>query len=58
MLDRTADLRQSEARFQRFTELSFDWYWEQDAAGVLTDYLGPVREMLGLRGDAASWEMK
>ena len=30
--ERTAELRESEARFQRFTELSSDWYWEQDAA--------------------------
>src|SRR5450830_1509643 len=29
--ERTAELRASEARFQRFTELSSDWYWEQDA---------------------------
>src|SRR6476660_1061771 len=27
VLERTAELRQSEARFQRFTELSSDWYW-------------------------------
>jgi len=56
VLERTAELRQSEARFQRFTELSSDWYWEQDAAGVLTEFSGPVREMLGLGGDAATWE--
>ncbi|MDB5948396.1 MAG: response regulator, partial [Massilia sp.] len=31
VLERTAELRASEARFQRFTELSSDWYWEQDA---------------------------
>ncbi|MFM2085862.1 MAG: hypothetical protein RLZZ237_731, partial [Pseudomonadota bacterium] len=33
--ERTAELRASEARFQRFTELSSDWYWEQDAQGNL-----------------------
>jgi PAS domain S-box-containing protein len=48
VLERTAELRQSEARFQRFTELSSDWYWEQDAEGRLTHCCGPVREMLGL----------
>ncbi|UUZ49722.1 hypothetical protein LP420_05890 [Massilia sp. B-10] len=32
VFERTAELRESEARFQRFTELSSDWYWEQDAA--------------------------
>nr|WP_308622048.1 response regulator [Massilia sp. Se16.2.3] len=53
VLARTAELRQSEARFQRFTELSSDWYWEQDANGSLTQFSGPVEEMLGL-GDKAS----
>lgn len=46
--DRTAQLRESEARFQRFTELSSDWYWEQDAQGKLTRFSGPVAEMLGI----------
>ncbi|AQR67803.1 response regulator [Janthinobacterium sp. LM6] len=45
---RTAELRESEARFQRFTELSSDWYWEQDAQGNLTRFSGPVAEMLGI----------
>ncbi|HAT32081.1 MAG TPA: response regulator [Janthinobacterium sp.] len=53
VLERTAELRESEARFQRFTELSSDWYWEQDAQGKLTRFSGPVREMLGLGGDDA-----
>lgn len=53
VLERTAALRQSEARFQRFTELSSDWYWEQDAAGRLTQFSGPVEEMLGI-GDSAT----
>lgn len=48
VLDRTAQLRLSEARFQRFTELSSDWYWEQDAEGRLTQFSGPVHEMLGI----------
>jgi PAS domain S-box-containing protein len=55
VLERTAELRASEARFQRFTELSSDWYWEQDANGNLTQISGPVREMLGL-GDGAGGE--
>ena len=46
--ERTAELRESEARFQRFTELSSDWYWEQDAHGTLTRFSGPVAEMLGI----------
>jgi PAS domain S-box-containing protein len=52
VLERTAELRQSEARFQRFTELSSDWYWEQDPAGTLTQFSGPVEEMLGIGGSA------
>ena len=46
--ERTLELRESEARFQRFTELSSDWYWEQDAQGQLTRFSGPVAEMLGI----------
>jgi len=48
VLERTAELRASEARFQRFTELSSDWYWEQDAEGNMTRFSGPVAEMLGI----------
>lgn len=48
VLERTAQLRESEARFQRFTELSSDWYWEQDANGNVTQSSGPVGEMLGI----------
>ena len=47
VLERTAELRASEARFQRFAELSSDWYWEQDADGHLTQSSGPVGELLG-----------
>lgn len=45
---RTAELRASEARFQRLTELSSDWYWEQDKTGHFTMIYGPVHEMLGI----------
>jgi PAS domain S-box-containing protein len=48
VLERTAELRESEARFKSFTELSSDWYWEQDAQGRFTNMSGPVLEMLGL----------
>ena len=60
VLARTAELRESEARFQRFTELSSDWYWEQDAEGTLTQASGPVEEMLGLGqgAAAAAWNME
>jgi PAS domain S-box-containing protein len=48
---RTAELRASEERFQRLTELSSDWYWEQDANGVFTQVSGPALEMLGVRAE-------
>jgi PAS domain S-box-containing protein len=48
VLQRTAELRESEARFKSFTELSSDWYWEQDAEGRFTNISGPVLEMLDL----------
>jgi len=57
VLARTAELRESQARFQRFTELSSDWYWEQDAAGKLTQFSGPVEEMLGIGNTATAEEM-
>ena len=49
VLERTAELRASEARFRRLTELSSDWYWEQDNTGHFTMIYGPVLEMLGIR---------
>ena len=54
VLARTAELRASEERFQRLTELSSDWYWEQDASGHLTQVSGPVLEMLCIDRDANS----
>jgi PAS domain S-box-containing protein len=51
VLERTAELRASEARFRRLTELSSDWYWEQDENGHFTKIFGPVFEMLGIRFD-------
>ncbi len=51
VLERTAELRESEARFKSFTELSSDWYWEQDAQGKFTKVSGPVFEMLGIEAD-------
>jgi PAS domain S-box-containing protein len=53
VLERTSELRISEERFQRLTELSSDWYWEQDANGNFTQVSGPALEMLGIRADAA-----
>ncbi len=53
VLERTAELGISEARFRRLTELSSDWYWEQDENGQFTKIYGPVLEMLGIQVDDA-----
>jgi PAS domain S-box-containing protein len=45
--ERTAELRESEARYRSLTELASDWYWEQDEHGNFTKVSGPVLEMLG-----------
>ncbi len=49
--ERTAELRESEARYRSLTELASDWYWEQDESGRFTRVSGPVLEMLGIRVD-------
>ena len=56
VLERTAELRESEARYRSLTELASDWYWEQDENGHYTKVSGPVLEMLGLRVDTLSGE--
>lgn len=60
--ERTAELRESEARYRSLTELASDWYWEQDVHGNFTKVSGPVLEMLGIRvdslaGDAGSHQL-
>jgi PAS domain S-box-containing protein len=50
--ERTAELRESEARYRSLTELASDWYWEQNETGDFTKVSGPVLEMLGIRVDA------
>ena len=47
--ERTAELRESEARYRSLTELASDWYWEQDENMKFTKVSGPVLEMLGIR---------
>lgn len=47
--ERTAELRESEARYQSLTELACDWYWEQDELGAFIKVSGPVMDMLGIR---------
>ena len=46
--ERTAELRESEARFRSLTALASDWYWEQNESGSFTHVSGPVVETLGL----------
>jgi PAS domain S-box-containing protein len=58
VLERTAELCESEARFRRLTELSSDWYWEQDENGQFTKIFGPVLEMLGIRIDSELGNMR
>jgi PAS domain S-box-containing protein len=65
VLERTAELRESEARYRSLTELASDWYWEQDEHGNFSKVSGPVLEMLGIQvgaleegtvgGDVAGW---
>jgi PAS domain S-box-containing protein len=55
---RTAELRESEARFRRLTELASDWYWEQDEKGHFTRIYGPVLEMLDISVDSLLGETK
>lgn len=50
--ERTAELRESEARFRSLTELAADWYWEQDESGKFIKVSGPVLEMLGIQVDS------
>jgi PAS domain S-box-containing protein len=47
--ERTAQLRESEARYRSLTELASDWYWEQDEQGAYTKMSGPVLDMLGIQ---------
>lgn len=49
--ERTAELRESEARYRSLTELASDWYWEQDEFGKFTKVSGPALEMLGIKVD-------
>ena len=57
VLERTAELRESEARYRSLTELAADWYWEQDEHGNFTKVSGPVLEMLGVRVPALVGEL-
>jgi len=54
--ERTAELRESEARYRSLTELASDWYWEQDENGKFSKTSGPVLEMLGIRTPSLAGE--
>jgi DNA-binding response OmpR family regulator len=54
VLERTAALRASEARFHRLADLSSDWYWEQDADGRYVEVSGLALEILGADSDPGS----
>lgn len=58
VLERTAELRLSEARYRSLTELASDWYWEQDENMKFTTTSGPVLEMLGIKDDVPLKESK
>ena len=49
---RTAELRESEARYRSLVELASDWYWEQDETGSFTKVSGPVQDMLGIQDES------
>lgn len=55
--DRTAELRESEARYRSLTELASDWYWEQDENMKFTKVSGPVLEMLGIQVESLADEV-
>ena len=46
--ERTAELRDSQARYRSLAALATDWYWEQNQTGSFTHVSGPVAQMLGL----------
>jgi CheY-like chemotaxis protein len=54
--ERTAQLRESEARYRCLTELACDWYWEQDVTGNFTKVTGPILEMLGIPDNEVACE--
>jgi len=54
ILDRTAELRESEARYRSLTELASDWNWEQDENGKFTRVSGPALDILGVNGDSVA----
>ena len=56
--ERTAALRESEARFRALTELASDWYWESDQNQRVTKVSGPILDMLGIQMGASMDEAR
>ena len=54
VLERTAELQRSEARFRNLTALAADWYWELDAAGGIASVSGPIADILGIADPAGA----
>jgi CheY-like chemotaxis protein len=48
VLGRSAELRDSKARYPSLIELASDWYWEEDATGEFILLFDPVQQVLGL----------
>ena len=51
------DLRKSKERFRRLTELSADWYWEQDTQFRFTDVVGTGIPGIGAMLGKTLWEL-
>src|ERR1039457_7039340 len=47
--ERTAELRESEARFRALAELASDWYWASDENQRVTKVPGPTLDVLGIQ---------
>ena len=58
VMERTAELSLSKARYRSLVELASDWYWEQDEQGTFTQISGPVREMLGVENEPLADQRK
>ena len=57
----TVDLRRSEERFRTATDVSSEWYWEQDSDHRFIDVVGSAHDQAGLDFDRARnktrWEL-
>ncbi len=56
--ERTAELRESEARFRALTELASDCYGESDEHQLVTKVSGPILDLLGIQMGASMDDTK